>query len=278
MCFYGVGNHGGGPTRAEPRQHPPDRRHRGQPRLRFSSPGASSPGSGASGYASVPVVDGELQHHAVGCYSAHSGIKAAKRRAEQLLATAEAWSTVGAAPGRQPRRSATELRHAWKQLLFNQFHDILAGSALESAYVDARDQLGEAVAIAARVANRAVSVSPTIRHPLHEDTQPLLLFNPLPWPTRATVELEFGAHGGFENVEVLLSDADDRPVEIQRTQSEAVFPDRRRLVFEADVPAFGYRLLPAVAGRPSSSALPVDQVPRPRRRPRLRATDTAPRE
>src|SRR6185312_8107589 len=98
----------------------------------------------------LPVRRDDLQHHAPGCYSAHSGIKAWQRRAQYALLTAERWAAITAARGElaYPRE---ELDHAWKQVLFNQFHDVLPGSAIEHAYDDARDQLGEAVAIAKRI-------------------------------------------------------------------------------------------------------------------------------
>ena len=40
------------------------------------------------------------------------------------------------------------LAQAWKSVLFNQFHDILAGTSLEIAYEDARNSYGEALAVA----------------------------------------------------------------------------------------------------------------------------------
>ena len=40
-------------------------------------------------------------------------------------------------------------------MLFNQFHDILAGTSLEAAYDDARSQLGEAQSLAGRALNQA---------------------------------------------------------------------------------------------------------------------------
>ncbi|MCL5269610.1 MAG: hypothetical protein M1457_03430, partial [bacterium] len=50
---------------------------------------------------------------------------------------------------------AADLERAWLMLLYNQFHDILAGSSIEPAYEDARDQLGESKSIAQRALNHA---------------------------------------------------------------------------------------------------------------------------
>ena len=43
---------------------------------------------------SLPVVRGEILHHARGCYSAHSGIKRANRHAENLLIAAEKLASI----------------------------------------------------------------------------------------------------------------------------------------------------------------------------------------
>ena len=40
-----------------------------------------------------------------------------------------------------------DFERAWKKVLFNQFHDIMAGTSLESAYEDARNSYGEALAL-----------------------------------------------------------------------------------------------------------------------------------
>src|SRR6266496_1407466 len=145
----------------------------------------------------LPVVAGELQHHAVGCYSAHAAVKSWNRRAENLLLAAEKWAAVAGVVAGTPSASG-ELSHAWRLLLFNQFHDILGGTAIEPAYEDVRDQLGEAVAVAGRVGNsamqalcRRIAIEPEL------GMSPLVVLNPHPWPVRADleVELEVGPAG-----------------------------------------------------------------------------------
>ena len=86
-----------------------------------------------------------------------AGIKAWQKRAQFALLSAERWAAITAVRGDvdYPR---DQLETAWKQVLFNQFHDVLPGSAIEPSYDDARDQLGEAVAIAKRILVRAHNV------------------------------------------------------------------------------------------------------------------------
>ena len=145
MCFFGVGDHGGGPTRAQVewiRDHPdalPGAR------MVFSDPrtffDAVLPHR-----ESLEVVQDELQYHAIGCYSAVRAIKTGVRRAEHALMRAQ--RCVDLHPELAPAGAAGILDVAWKEVLFNQFHDILAGSSIEGAYRDAADQLGLSTAAA----------------------------------------------------------------------------------------------------------------------------------
>ena len=253
MAFYGVGNHGGGPTRENLDSI---RRLDGvgaMPTLRHSTPAAFFDTIRASG-ATLPTWTDDLQHHAVGCYAAHSGIKRWMRRAENELAAAEAWSAVAhLATGRAYPRE--EFGRAWRQVLFNQFHDTFGGTAIEPAYRDARDQLGEASSIANRSHNAAIqSVSRRISIPTDPTTMPIAVFNPHAWPVRSTVELEYG---GLKPIDGLL-DEHDRPVAFQAVQSYAtVSAWRSRFAFEAEVPPLGYRLYRMKTGvtRPTTTAL-----------------------
>ena len=256
MAFYGVGNHGGGPTRENLDSIRRLDQAGSMPHLVHSTPRRFFDAMLASGR-EFPVVAEELQHHAVGCYSAHSGIKRWIRRAETALASAETWSTVARTLVAVPY-PADDLRRAWKQTLFNQFHDTLGGTAIEPAYRDARDQLGEACSVAARTQNLAIqSIGRAIDLPTPAGVTPVVVFNPHAWPVLATVELELG---GLEPTDGLV-DETGRAVPVQTIQSFAtVLAWRSRLCFEADLPPVGYRtyrVTPDVA-RPNPGTLRAD--------------------
>ncbi|MBE1584441.1 alpha-mannosidase [Nonomuraea angiospora] len=239
MIFYGVGNHGGGPTKANIESI-----HRYDRMGTFGELTMSSPRRyfdemakrlGEQGLAELPVWREDLQHHAAGCYSSHSGIKQWQRRAQAALLSAERWAAVAGHDARE------ELGRAWKQVLFNQFHDVLPGSAIEPAYDDARDQLGEAVAISKRIITRAHNViARDIGIPQEDGTQPVVVFNPHPWPVTTRVEMQYG----LAPTGVRVVDADGQDVPCQRTQSVATTDDKGRgaTVFQAELPALGYRL------------------------------------
>jgi alpha-mannosidase len=235
--FYGVGNHGGGPTVANLEQIERLNGEPDLPRLEPSSLRRFFDAAGTNG--EHPTVAGELQHHAPGCYTTHSGIKRWNRRTENLLQRAEKWCAVAAALDAQPYPHE-ELAVAWKLLLFNQFHDTLAGTSIEPAYEDARDQLGHASSVASLAFNRAVqSIARQIAVEPEDDMRPVVVFNPHPWPLRADAEVEYtwlrevGAH---------VVDDEGAAVPMQLTRPLTTMSSARgRLCFPVEVPPLGYR-------------------------------------
>ena len=234
MCFYGVGNHGGGPTKANLdaiREMDADPAF---PTVRHSWPSAFF--ATVDGTDGLPVVRDELQHHAVGCYAAVSAIKRWNRQAEEQLGFGERWAAVAWREGLQPYPD--DLSPAWRPLLFNQYHDILAGTSIEPAYDDARSQIGESIAIADRALTngvQAISWAVDTRGPA--GARPIVVANPHAWDARRPVEVEVGRHaeGGR-----LLDDA-GREVPYQEARPLATSKGRHRIVFTADLPSLGYR-------------------------------------
>jgi alpha-mannosidase len=235
--FYGVGNHGGGPTIANLECIQRLNERGDLPRLELSSLRRFFDHVDLRG--EIPTLRGELQHHSRGCYTTHSGIKRWNRRAENLLVRAEKWCAIADSLGFR-EYPLDDLTRAWKLVLFNQFHDTLAGTAIEPAYEDARDQLGHASSLAADAFNSAVqSIARRIRIEQEEETRPVVVFNPHPWPLSTVQEVEYtwmreeGAH---------VVDDEGQEVPVQLTRSLTTMSGQRaRLVFPVEVPPLGYR-------------------------------------
>ena len=235
MCFYGVGNHGGGPTirhiecinqLAADQNFPAE--------VLFSTPEAFFQAAQIHN-ASIATVQDELQHHASGCYAAHSGIKRWNRQAENRLLAAEKWSLVANWTTSLPYPS--EFGRAWKNVLFNQFHDTLAGTAIETAYDDARDAYGEALAIADRALTNSVqSLARQIHIPAVDGDVPLVVFNPLAFPLKAPIEMESIRWPA----DAILLDDTGKTIPHQSVQP-ATTAGRARLALMAELPALGYR-------------------------------------
>lgn len=250
MCFYGIGNHGGGPTIANIETiHQLDADQEFPYALKCSTPGRFFQAAKIKSWP-IPVVHDELQNHASGCYAVHSGIKRWNRIAENRLLAAEKWSILADWVNAQPYPG--DFEHAWKQVLFNQFHDILAGTSLPEAYEDARDSFGEAIAIADRSFNYAVqSFAWNIGIPKSDDTLPIVVFNSHTWPVQQTVELE--SHRIPESA--ALVDNLGTIIPYQQVQSSSV-TNRIRLSFTAQIPALGYRTYHLLLEDPRSQTPP----------------------
>ncbi|MFC4454207.1 alpha-mannosidase [Deinococcus sonorensis] len=272
LGLFGVGNHGGGPTRRAMADLRALQQHPDWPTLQLDS---------LSGFleavrdAPAPVYAGELQHHARGCYAAVSSIKRLNRHGEHALMRAEKLAIMAADAG-FPYPHA-QLTHAWEVLLFNQFHDILAGSSIESAVREAEQQLNEVLSIAGRVsfaAVQAVADRVETRRDGQDATEvirslswgpdgwvsdygdgvPLLVFNPSGDARDEAVELELN---DWHTSNLRLTDEAGQTVPHQRLQPESVNGNGRpRFVFRAQLPPFGYRMY-RVLDEPSPEAEPA---------------------
>ncbi len=126
LRVYGVGDHGGGPTRRDIERLLEMSQWPIFPQVRF--------GTLRQYFAeaekirdSLPVEDGEINFICDGCYTSQSRIKDGNVRGERGLKEAETFSALAAAAAEYAPRS---FRPAWEQVLFNQFHDILTGSGV----------------------------------------------------------------------------------------------------------------------------------------------------
>ena len=258
MCFYGVGNHGGGPTIENLNSiHSLNADEAFPANLLFSPPEDFFQAAEIKGW-TLPVVRDELQHHASGCYASHSGIKRWNRQAENRLLAAEKWSAIASLQANQSYPD--DFEHAWRNVLFNQFHDIMAGTSLEAAYEDARNSYGESISIADRNMNRAIqSIAWNVCNELEEGARPIIVFNPLTWPVETTVETEFNS---WKPGAILVDDT-GQVIPHQAVQSKTA-TSRMRLCFPARLPALGYR---------TYRMLPPREDQTPEIQPHIQATD-----
>ncbi len=252
MLFYGVGNHGGGPTIANLRAVV--RYTERDENLRFGQPGDYFDYVEKNGALHL-TVKGDLQHHAIGCYSACRAIKRDNRRAENRLLAAEKWMTA-AMSLMSLKDYSDKLRTAWADVMFNQFHDIMGGCAIKAAYEDAREMHGEALKLSGGVLNAALQ-----RISWHIDTQdgrpldagavtgweeweretngmPYVVFNPNTFPVDAVVPISSRLTGA--------SDETGAPLSFQNVRSEKnVEPERADYegIVSVSLPPLGWRTI-----------------------------------
>ncbi len=224
-------------------------------RLVFSGPDAFFDAIRAAGY-DLPVLRDDLQHHASGCYAAHSGVKRANRRTENALLSSEKYACLATVltGSAYPQE---RLAHAWESLLFNQFHDLLCGCSIRQVHEDALNLYGECLAIAQRETVRSTQrISYRIDTLMGADPVtarrelgvPIVVFNPLPWPVRVPVRvptlfrLRHGERGGDTRPAVGAFDEAGAMTPIQPIQCRHRLWDDQDGIYRADVPALGYAL------------------------------------
>lgn len=152
ICFfYGVGDHGGGPTRDDLDFRRIMDSFDLFPRVTCRRVSEYRDAIIASGE-ELPVHKGESMSVFEGCYVSHSDGKQANRSGESILVTADALLAIAGEPEPQ------ELAEAWRTVLFNQFHDIGGGSAISVVYDDVVEQLANVQAVAARTLAGALDV------------------------------------------------------------------------------------------------------------------------
>jgi alpha-mannosidase len=255
VCFYGVGNHGGGPTRANIEYILEHAHDFGGAELRFSTPQAFFEAV-AERRDILPIVEDELQHTFPGCYSAMQDVKQRQYRNEHLLDQCE--RVVKALVEDDDRRKGLLLRldEAWNDLLFTQFHDILAGTSIPSAYESVRALQGRARATGEEVvyeATRSWARRALAPHDEHEIV--VINTDPEPWKGLVATEpwLDFDPWG-----ERWLADGDGNPIDFQRVQPEAHLLTSR-IVFPLEVgAASSEQVLVRHDPRLASGSVPTD--------------------
>ncbi len=152
LNVYGVGDHGGGPTRRDIERILNYAAWPIYPTVTFSTYRAFFEELEKFSD-NLPVVEGELNFVFTGCYTSQSRLKAANRVSETRLFEAEFLSESARFFGGENRRASMET--AWRRTLFNQFHDILTGSGVIDTREYAMGQFQKTLA----AANTAVSAS-----------------------------------------------------------------------------------------------------------------------
>ena len=237
MMFYGVGNHGGGPTKENIRSIHELNGREDMPVMEMETTENFFRQVKNNGK-EYPEFIGDLQHHASGCYSVLSRVKRENRRAEDKLVEAEGWSSIAKAVEGQPYPE--DFKKAWKGVLFNQFHDILAGTSIPSAYEDASYLFGQAMAVGQESLNYAIqAISWDID--IEEDVtmRPIVVFNSHAWEGKMIIDLEVR---GLSNDNFKLTDHKGNGIAAQRIQSEATVNGQSRLLFVAELPSMGYEV------------------------------------
>lgn len=257
MDLYGIGDHGGGPTRAilDEGMHWAEPGHV-TPKFEFglAQPyfdelsgkiASKSPvwdyRSIAKGYTPPPPVPGKVaiptwksemyfEYHR-GVMTTQANHKKNMRDSEEEVLNAEKWASLAWLDGN--KYPADEITEDWKKVLFNQFHDLAAGSGIGVIYKDAQKDY-DVVKYSTNEISSASLQTLGERINTAGSGVPVVVYNPLSWERSGEVTAHVqGAKGA-------LSASGAQVVEA-RTDDKTGVSDVRLHVLH--VPALGYKVV-----------------------------------
>ena len=287
MDLYGVGDHGGGPTRSmlDEGMHwlnsdkviAPQVFGTAAPffasvekKIAPESPtwdyktiaqGYHPPTTTVAGEFAIPTWKDELylEYHR-GVFTTQANHKRNMRESVEWALNAEkyaslAWLDGDAYPGEQ-------LTEAWKKITFNDFHDLAAGSGIGVIYKDAQkdfdsvrlntDEISANAlhTLAARIDTRVGDATRA------GDAVPVLIFNPLGWQRSGLVTVDVQMPKAAQGVSV--TDAADHVLASEVLSADKATNTFHLLVNSGDVPSMGYKVLHVTSSqRPFVSDLQV---------------------
>ncbi len=272
MDLYGVGDHGGGPTRnmldqglqwmegdkvvaheefgtAQPFFSKVEAQvASNSPMWNYASlaRGDSKLPEPTAGQISIPTWKDELyfEYHR-GVFTTQADHKRNMRDSEEWLLDAEKYASLAWLDGQS--YPATRLMDGWKHVLFNQFHDLAAGSGIGVIYKDAQKDYDQVRWSTDEIkANALKTLAATIDTRTKEGV-PVLVVNPLAWERGGLAEVSVQLPSGSGEAASVL-DSRNEVVPSQVLSSDPRTHTFHLLIDARAVPSMGYEVLHAVDG------------------------------
>jgi len=246
LWVYGVGNHGGGPTREQIETALSWMKDPSKPMVRFSTATQFFQKLEKYNLSKVPTVTTDLNPVFDGCYTSHSEIKQLNRDAEALTTSAEAVATVASFEGF--KYPTADFRRNWEDICFNHHHDTLPGSGIHAPYDRTKVELGRVIADDKDIITRALEML-SIRVTPVQGGISTLVFNPTGWSRSGWIETYLVKSGWDQgqdldpnNTVAVGPDGKKYPVELLNASS------RRVRFWAGEVPSFGYKVFHLTSG------------------------------
>jgi alpha-mannosidase len=275
MDLYGIGDHGGGPTRAILDQgahwSTPSMPAKVVPQMPFGtaqtffsdvesrvapdSPewnyqsiakGYTPPApdlTGSGGKIAIPTWKSELyfEYHR-GVMTTQANHKKNMRESEEEVLNAEKWASLAWLDGKE--YPGHELTEDWKKVLFNQFHDLAAGSGIGVIYKDAQKDYDYVRLSTNEISDKSLQTVVdrinTAGSSANADGQAIVVFNPLGWARSGEVVVEVRPREDSGNVATVV-DENGEPVVAYVLSRDSATGVAKLSIPISDVPALGYK-------------------------------------
>jgi alpha-mannosidase len=278
LDLYGVGDHGGGPTRATldegfnwsnkdgngaskitpnyqfggaqafftavEKQIDPD-----SPEWNYRSIAKGyKPPAAESGEITVPTWKAELyfEYHR-GVMTTQANHKANMRHSEEQVLNAEKWASLAWLDGK--KYPGDEITEDWKKVLFNQFHDLAAGSGIGIIYKDAQKDYD-----VVRWSTNEISTGAqaTVAAGINTDGEgtPVVVYNPLGWErsgdVTANVQLAKAGPANLSVIDPAVKGKAEAPTRSTIDEKTGIAHVTFRV---SAVPALGYKVVRIVESK-----------------------------
>jgi len=240
VLLWGIGNHGGGPSRKDlldiegliEKYKDSLEIFHGTPEEYFAQIAQKS--------SSLPVFSDELNPWAPGCYATQISIKQEHRRLENAYYMAEKMCAICSLSGffSYPQSA---LQEALECLLFCEFHDILPGTGIPAVQEHAMRRLGRGIDIVEKLQAKAFFALCASQKRAAQDEIPILVFNPHPYPVQGSLDCEFvlPVQNWSDQLSIAEVYQNDSlvPSQMEKEESNLNLDWRKKVVFFATLPA-----------------------------------------
>jgi len=235
LLLWGVGNHGGGPSRKDLRDLARAMRAIRGVDIRHSTP-ERYVAQQRRARPELPRHEGDLNPWAVGCYTSMRRGKVLHRRLECELISAERMATTACAQDllAYPR---SELREAMRDLAWSEFHDSLPGTSIEAVEGTAVRTLDHGLEILSRVKARAFFALAAGQRKARGGEFPVLVYNSHPFAVETIVECELQPQWPHKTSRFmqpsLRAGRAELPVQAEKERCNIDEDHRKRIAFRA---------------------------------------------
>lgn len=237
LVLWGVGNHGGGPSRKDCEDLADLIRNTSSPEIVHSTPETYFDDVRTSTMAR-PRLEHDLNSWAPGCYTSQVRLKQKHRRLENELYVVEKMASAAALQGLMPYPKE-EIDAAQRDLLVGEFHDILPGSSVQAVEEAGLRLFDHGLEILARLKARAFFRLASGQAHAADGRVPILAYNPHPFPVRGTFVCEFNLPdfntGDSFFLPEIWCDGERIPSQVEKEAGNLVLDWRKRMVFHAEL-------------------------------------------
>lgn len=253
LVLWGIGNHGGGPSRKDMVDITELQRDTAEARIDHSTPEAFFDAIEKTGE-HLPEWHGDLNLWAPGCYTSQIRIKQKHRQLENQLFATERMAVHARLSGlaEYPTRELTDAQY---DLLTSQFHDILPGSSIQPVEEASLRLLDHGLEIVSRVQRRLFFALASSCPPPPEEAIPIIAYNSVPVELEGVWECEF--QPAAQNWEPTFTDYEVYqdgvlvPSQVEHEASNLNLDWRKKLAIRAVLPASSLsRLICVPVNRP----------------------------